>query len=412
VPGVQVNPLVVTINGNGTVSPNLGTQTLTVGKVYSLTATPAAGQVFSGWNGSIVSTSAKLTFTLVSNMVLQANFIPNPYTPVSGSYNGLFSEDSGVAVPSAGSFTASLTSGGSYSGKLQLAGKSSSFSGKMNLQFQGTNTIKLGTNLINLVFQAGTGNQAGQISGHIVSAAWISSLQGDRAKFNAKTNPAPQAGTYTMMIHRQFYDPLLPAGHSFGSVKVTTAGVGSLVGTLADGTKISQSAPISQDGLWPMYVSLYSGKGVITSWQVFRSQADTDFDGNLVWIKLTNSAARFYPAGFNYQRHVFGMTYIPPVGTNTVMDFSTADMPFSGGDLPVTFANHIGLNPGNKVINLSSNKFSMSFSLSTGIFTGTVTDPVMKKSWTFTGAVLQKDNAGYGFLTGTNETSEVALLPN
>jgi hypothetical protein len=54
----------------------------------------------------------------------------------------------------------------------------------------------------------------------------------------------------------------------------------------------------------------------------------------------------------------------------------------------------------------------MSFSPSTGIFTGTVTDPVMKRSWFFSGAVLQKDNAGYGFLTGTNEASEVALLPN
>jgi hypothetical protein len=324
----------------------------------------------------------------------------------------LFSEDAGVAVPSAGSFTASLTSGGSYSGKLQLAGKSSSFSGKMNLQFQGTNVIKIGTNLISLVFQPDSGGQAGQISGQVIGDTWTASLKGDRATFNAKTNPAPQAGTYTMMIHRQFYDPLLPGGHGFGSVKVTTSGFASLAGTLADGTKISWSAPIAQDGMWPVYVSPYSGKGVITSWQLFRPQSDTDFDGNLVWIKMADATARFYPAGFNYQRNVFGMTYIPPAGTNTVLKFSTADVPFTGGDLPLTFANHIQLNPGNKVINLSSNKFSMSFSPSTGIFTGTVTDPVMKRSWFFSGAVLQKDNAGYGFLTGTNEASEVALLPN
>jgi Divergent InlB B-repeat domain/Fibronectin type III domain len=408
-----VQPLVLQTSGSGTVTPNLAAQTLTLGKTYSLTATPAAGQLFSGWSGGLVSASAKLKFTLVSNLVLQANFIPNPYLPASGSYNGLFSENAGVAVPSAGSFTASLTSGGTYSGKLQLAGRSTSFTGKMSLQCRATNIIKSGTTLLTLVLQAGSGNQAGQISGYLTDGTWISPMDGDRARFNATTNPAPQAGSYTMMIAGQYGDAFLPAGHSFGFVKVTSGGTASLAGTLADGTKISQSVPLSQDGTWPLYIPLYSGKGLITSWQMFRDHGDgTDFDGNLVWLKLTNSTARFYPAGFSYQHHVFGEIYLPPAGTNTVMNSSVAQVNFLGGYLPANFGNLIQFDAGNKIINLSSNKLSMVFSLPTGTFTGTVTDPTLNQTWSFSGALMQRDNAAYGFLLGTNASSQTAMFPN
>ena len=43
--------LTVITNGNGTVSPSLSKQTLTVGKKYTLTAKPATDQIFAGWSG-------------------------------------------------------------------------------------------------------------------------------------------------------------------------------------------------------------------------------------------------------------------------------------------------------------------------------------------------------------------------
>jgi hypothetical protein len=409
-----VTPTITLItNGSGSITPNLAAKQLTVGKVYSAAAMPAAGQVFTGWSGTFSWSSPKLNFTLVPNTVLQANFIPSPYIPASGTYNGLFSEDAGVKVSSAGFFTASLTSGGTYSGRVQMANGASSFSGRMDLQCRATNSIKIGTNFFKLVLQAGSGSQAGHLSGYITDGnMWTATLQGDRAAFNAKTNPAPQAGTYTMMIHGQYNDAFLPAGHSFGSVKVSSNGIAKFAGTLADGTKISQSVSLSSDGLWPLFVPLYSGKGLMASWQTFETQADTDFDGDLVWIKQTNSAAKFYPNGFNYFHHVFGMTYTPPATTSTILNFTNAIVPFLGGDLAASFQNDIQILPGGKVANLSANKLSMTFSLSTGIFSGKVNDPTTQRTWSFSGAVLQKDNAGYGFLTGTNQTSQVALFPN
>ena len=77
-------------------SPNYSNAVLEIGKSYTTTVTPGKGFVFSNWVGSvlgnvvIVSNTPKLTFTMQSNLVLQANIIPNPFIPVKGTYNGLF----------------------------------------------------------------------------------------------------------------------------------------------------------------------------------------------------------------------------------------------------------------------------------------------------------------------------------
>ena len=408
-PGSANSSLLLLTSGSGTVTPNLGAQSLTAGKRYSVTAKPAAGNLFIGWSGDLTASSATLNFTLAPGMTLQANFIPSPYIPASGSYTALFAENAGVQAPSAGALTATITRSGAYSGKLRLAGGNYSFGGKMNLQCQSTNRIKRGTNILTLVMQA---DQAGQISGHLAQDAWLAPLQGVRAGYNAKTNPAPQTGRYTMMMHGHPGDSSLPAGHSFASVKVSSNGQVSFTGALADGSKVTQSAFLSKDGLWPFYVPVDSGKGLMICWLTYRAQNGTDFDGWLAWIKPANPAARFYPAGFDYERNVFGETYVPPVGTNVLLNAVNLQVPFAFGNLPGSFANQVHLESGNKVVNTSANKLAMTFSLSTGVYQGKVNDPILDKVWSFSGVVLQKDNAGYGFLSGTNSSSATALFPN
>lgn len=411
VPNPLAGTLTLITNGSGTISPNLAAQALVVGNTYSVTAKPAVGNLFSGWSGDLVSSSPKLTFTLVSHMVLQASFIPDPLYLASGSYNGLFAEGAGVQVPSAGFFTASLTRGGKYSGKLKIAGGSYPISGKINFQCQATNHIKRGTNLLTLVFQA---DQAGHLYGQVSQDSWLAPLEANRAGVHSKTSPAPQAGRYTLLLPGNPGDPILPEGHSYGTVNVSAGGLASLAGTLADGSKISQGITLSEDGSWPVYFPLDSGKGVLVSWQTFSSQLDTDFTGWMVWIKPANSAARFYPAGFEFQRSMFGQTYtLPAAGTSPVLNVASyIDVPFSGGNLPVNFENAITLGPGSTITNLSANKLSLTFSRATGIFSGKVTDPAANKTWAFGGAILQRDNVGYGFLTGTNKNGMVALFPH
>jgi hypothetical protein len=71
------------------------------------------GAAFVGWSGAVTSTSPQVTFTMQSNLTLVATFT---YTPVTATYTGLFYEDTGAQFLKSGSFTATTTTRGTYSG--------------------------------------------------------------------------------------------------------------------------------------------------------------------------------------------------------------------------------------------------------------------------------------------------------
>jgi len=186
----------------------------------------------------------------------------------------------------------------------------------------------------------------------------------------------------------------------------------SFAGSLADGSRATQSAPLSKNREWPFYVSLYAGKGSLLSWLTFNNLSDSDLAGGLSWIKQANSAARYFPGGFDYLAGAAGSAYHAPTNaTNHIVQADTAAVDFSGGNLPADFSNMINLGLNSKVTNLSSNKLSLSFGLSTGLYRGAVIDPATGKSSTYSGAVFQKLNNGYGFLLGTNLSSSVDVAP-
>jgi hypothetical protein len=382
------------------------------GRPYVVTAVPDVGQVFAGWTGGVTSSVPQLSFVLTSNLVLEADFIPSPFIPTAGTYNGLFYESDQVRQYSAGSFTVSVTSRGTYSGRLQIGGNRYGFTGRLDLQNQGTNTIlRPTTSSLQLAFSVGTGAQADQLSGHLTDGTWISTLSGDRSLFNARTNPAPCAGSYTLVIPGQDNAPALPFGHGFATMRVQPGGMASLSGTLADGTRVSWSAPVSKRGSWPLYMSLYAGNGSVLSWLTFTNTAQSDVAGLLSWIKPANIMARYYPGGFAAEYGAVGSRYVtPPIGAG-ILNLTNGTLTFVGGNLAADFTNSLDLSLSGRVTNLSSNRLALSFSLPTGLFNGSVVEPSSAKALTFKGVVLQKQNAGFGFLLGTNLSSRVVLAP-
>ncbi len=397
---------------------NLTGGSFILGQTYSLMAVPDAGQEFAGWSGSTNTSSQTITVRLTTNLVLQANFIPSPASTPSvaaaGSYNGLFYEPNQVRQTSAGFLTMKVTTKGTYSGRLQLGAARYSISGLLDSQGRATNVItsKRNPTPLTVELKVGNTNQADRVVGRITDGNWVANLLGDRAVFSSKSNPSPQSGIYTLVLPGQNGNTAMPQGDGFGVVRVDLSGRVKFAGMLADGTKISQSAPVSQEGLWPLYVPVYKGQGLLMSWQAFANRANDDLHGELTWIKAPDAGTPYYAAGFTIEHQAIGSAYRAPArGSSQVLNLADGFLTFSGGDLPADFANAISLGAETKPVNLSSNELTLSFSTSAGTFKGKVTDPTTGESSSFCGAVLQKMNAGYGFLLGSNRSSRVALTP-
>jgi hypothetical protein len=407
--GIPDAPSILTIitNGDGTVSTSTKVEKMKTGKAYAAIATPAKGQKFTGWSGSVNSSSRKIQFVMESNIVLQANFIPNPFAPISGSYNGLFYESGAMRQESSGFFTIRVTKNGAYSGRLQIGSTRYPFSGKLGFDCNATNTIsKHGVVLLTLKFQFGNGDTADQVQGELTDGTWISEMRGNRAIFN-RFNPALLAGKYTLVIPGNNGDNSVPGGDGYGAVKVSSSGKIHLSGALADGTKFSESASLSKDGLWPLYVSLYKGSGSLASWIAFTNRANDDLNGAINWIKPPGTGA-LYADGFATESDAMGSAYTPPPPTNTL---SHAAIEFSGGNLISDFSNDLFVSYNNKAFNTSTNSLKLVFSKN-GLFSGKVLEPGSGKKFKFAGAVLQKaGNVGYGALIGTNLSSRVIFQP-
>jgi len=409
-------PLSLTIVGSGTVSGASNGDLLEVGRNYTLTAKPAKNHLFADWSGSNSSLNPKLTFMMDRDHALTATFGTNLFPAVQGTYNGLFSDTNDFQQASAGFLTLKVGKTGASSGKLMLNGGSHSVKGNLSAFGLGSFLVaRKGTNPVQLELSLDLTNGTDQLTGTVSEVTsnsttiWTAQLLTDRAYFDGKINIATQAGKYTIVLPTDTNSAAGPVGDGFGAVSVTTKGAVSLTGTLPDGTKITQKTSLSKNGDWPLYVPLYKGKGSLISWVNFTNQPDSDLLGLFNWFKQTQTA-KYYAGGFTNEALLVGSRFVPSA-TNNILGLPNALVSFLGGNLSADFTNAIGIDAKNKVTNLGSNKLSLSLNKSSGTFKGSVTPPAGGKALSFSGAILQKQTNGSGFLLSTNLSSRVAITP-
>jgi hypothetical protein len=323
----------------------------------------------------------------------------------------LFRETNTVRHESSGSFTLKLTDRGSYTGKLLLAGKSYSVSGHFDLDGRATNYIARGTNsTLTLTMSLDLSiNQTDRITGTLSDGGWLAELLANRSTFNATSNAAPWAGLYTLIVPGTNDPAGGPGGDGYGAVKVDTAGNVKLSGKLADGTTLSQKAPLSKNGEWPLYLALYSKKGSLCSWVQFDTNLPAaSLAGTLNWFKPTLTKG-LYPAGFTNQTQLTGTSYSPPAAkTNRVAAITNGVIVLSGGELSGPLTNHVTMSQDNKVTSTNAG-FTFSFTLPSGLFKGSLLNPANAKKISFGGALLQNNNSGSGYFAGTNQSGQVLL---
>jgi hypothetical protein len=297
-------PLTLQIIGNGTVTPNENGKLLQIGKQYTLTAVWTSASFFAGWTASgsesFSSTAAVLHFTMATNLVLQARFVPNPFSSIAGSYIGLFQGNGTNTLENSGYITLSVDTKGGVSGYWESGTTRHPFSGLLNTNFFYTNNIPVsGQGTISIGFSIlNDGTVAGSLSGPHWSAA-ISAV-------HVAKNIIKQEGAGVYDIDFTAYGQSGSSGTGKAVMNFANPGPATLSGRLPDGTGFSASSdfsPDAPDANAPFYAPLYGGKGYLLGWMDFGpGNGGTDYlnfqaEGNFVWLQPNGSAIQLSASG-------------------------------------------------------------------------------------------------------------------
>ena len=247
-------------------------------------------------------------------------------------------------------------------------------------------------------------NDSNLITGTVTDPGnWTADLRVNRAAVSG--SQVPFAGNYTLIFPGITGNSQLPAGDGFATVPVATAGKVKWAGTLADGTKLSQSTVVAANGQWPFYVSLYAGQGQILGWLTVTTSGPENVGGDVSWIKPAIPNAKFYPGGFNFNTHATGSIYNG--AASPLINFSNGVIVLAGGNLVGPITNAVTVNG----TSASGSGISLSLNAPKGTFKGSAANPPSKGKISFSGVFLQNQNFGSGFFLGTSQSSRVFFGP-
>jgi hypothetical protein len=378
--------LTVNVNGPGTITPGFsGTSTYLTDTPLGITATPSAGAVFDSWtdgDGNVLSRSPTYSFTMEEGIVLNANFLPNPFPGFAGDYRGLI-QGTSPAFGATGYFNLTVGKTGNFTATIYFDGQTYNISGAFNAD--GGYSVTLQPTSPNATTITLSLDGTGKTTGSIGSTAAAGNITGAVLA----TTAGNLAGKYTLLFPVAA-GPTSPQGIGYGSATVESSGKIRLTGVLGDGTPFTVSSRLTIAGTWPLYTKLYAHKGVLIGTLTFETESGTsDLDGPLFWYKPVST-----PEAFSVVTNAIGSKYqqtnpILPLTSGTGMVTLQLPSPISE---EVTAAAGLTLT--------GAGPLTLSFDANSGLFTGKFTSGV---KGTYGGAVYQDQNKGEGtyILSGT-----------
>jgi hypothetical protein len=381
------------------------------GATVMLLATASPAHAFVSWteNGQVVNTSPSYGFTVDADRTLGACFAPYPFVPPKGTYAALFSDAAnGLAPQSCGLLSFTIDARGAYRGNLQLAGTKYPLSGRFDGSGKAAGVVaRQGIPSLSVRLDLDLLSAGARVAGTVSNGTWTATFAADRASFDARTNPAPERGSYTLVLRGMYGSTTQPAGDGYGTLTVSPSGLVSLRGALADGTVITPSAQLSGTGQWPLYAALEGGQGVVWGWLSFTNA--TGLGGAVAWVKPA-SRSGLYRSGFSLSAPVIGARYVAPGRGTNVLSLppgTTLRLSLQGGGLAYGLTNLLALSANDRVSILSGPALSLTFTPATGAFRGHMVVPATRYALPFGGVVLQDRNAGFGFFPGPDGSGPV-----
>lgn len=449
-----LRPLLVIVSGQGSVTAGYAPKSYReVGKPHTITATAAAGQLFAGWtvlnSGGFSNTQlgvtdtalekSPLTFIHRKGLVLKASFIPNPYVASEiGVFNGGITPNTtlpdrtpvGTVGVNDGTVSELSTEGyasltvqptGAFSGSMKIDGMTLNVAGA----FDTAGVARFGTSRSKTLSVERTGKPSlfvslginfttDQISGTVSQyegpeLVAVSDVAADRAVFSA-VNPVatflfgghgsrPPTGKYTTVFdpadNNGLSDSQVPQGSGYATTTLSTAGAISVAGVLADGTPVTFSTMISEDGHWRLFVQLYAGLQGFLAGNVLIDHASATEDfacGVTRWVCPVIDR-QHYPLGWTegIELTTSGFKYQVQAGQSVFGEVS-ADLELGDeglgavtGVVSVDVADVVTETPPNGM-------YSVTIDRSTGFVSGNFGHPL--GTVPYKGMVLQKDNQG------------------
>ena len=413
---LKVSPL-----GAGTITPNPapnGQGKYADGTVVTLTAGANTDFTFDSFSGDASGTTNPVQVTMNADKSVTAIFTPDPIVPVAGTYFGLVESGasrrgtSGFDNAGSGFLKLAVTATSRFTGTLKFAGQTVALRGSFGGQTGISGTIKIPRHG-NITITLAGGRDL--IVGSIADNGASSVIQTHRNVFNKRTNPAPQAGKYTLLTQPTapfLNQSQIPQGFGSGRVTVKTSGTAKVVSKLSDGSNFSVGSGLSKFATMPLFSTAYKKLGSVQGTATLQSIANqSDCNGTLDWFKPPRSSDPLYPSGFTTQLNYLVSRFAAPARGQRVLTLpdSTSNLriTLAGGNVAPIAPFNITLDRNNRVIGNGGVGFKMSIKSKTGAFKGSFIDQSQTRK--FTGSIFQKQNVGTGAFKGAAQTGAVLL---
>ena len=198
-----------------------------------------------------------------------------------------------------------------------------------------------------------------------------------------------------------------PGGDGYALI-TNKAGTVTITGALADGTALSQTVPVAQDGYVPIYANLYSSKGLLLGW--INLDLTNTAGVSLTWIH-PGTTSGLYKNGFTNVLLTNQVLLSPWTNSTGNFDDLTNLLTFETITDTNTVITNIAVNvtAAGKMTETGTKTVIGSITPKTGLLTVTIGSGASKE--TGRGAILlNAANGGGYFLTKTN-AGAVILQP-
>ncbi len=343
--------------------------------------------------------TSSVSLTVTSSSVVD-------FTARAGQYAGLLE-----ATTHHGLARFSVTSRGAFTGTIGFESVVTSVRGKFATDGTYTRILARRNRSPLTISLALSASDPAEITGTIGDGTLSTVLEARRNEYNAKSNPCPSFGRYTLTLPKNDNDSTAPRGDGGARLLVRTNGTLVLGGWLADGTILSQGAILVGAGQCPLYRSLYAGKGYYAGAVTFENLGATQLDGVLDWIRPARPASVRFTNGFNTRLALGGNTFALPQAGETVIQTGARTLTLQDGGLNPAIQKSISLTPPRtlKVLDPGADKLALQLSPSTGLLSGTFIYPGVKKRVPLHGVFSRQQDTATGFFLAPDQAGGLKL---